>query len=123
MHHRLALALAAFVLTGCHPGEPATPPLLRETLARPAWQAPGTVPGRSFQIPHTALVTRNGIPGVYVIGENNLARFRMIKVGKRHGDMIEIISGLFGDEVLVMGDLTAVLDGSPIQVASDATTQ
>ena len=74
-----------------------------------------------ISIPRTALIARNGIPGVFVV-ENNEARFRMVLPGKTRAKQVEILSGLFGNEVLVVDDLDAVHDGSPITIVSSKTS-
>ena len=71
----------------------------------------------SFSVPKTALTTRNGVSGVFVV-ENNEARFRMVRTGKAGKGKVEIISGLFGSEVLLIGGLEVVHDGSPITVST-----
>lgn len=75
----------------------------------------------SFSIPGTALTIRNGISGVFVL-ENNEARFRMVRLGKTGTGKVEILSGLFGNETLVVGGLEAVHDGSPITVLIKKST-
>ena len=70
--------------------------------------------GIHLSIPRTALTMRNGIPGVFVV-EKNEARFRMVRPGKTGATQVEILSGLFGNETLVLGELEAVHDGSPIK--------
>jgi len=65
-------------------------------------------------VPRAAYVERAGVPGVFVLHEG-LARFRMVKAGRAQGEAIEILSGLAGTETLVLGDLKAVRDGSPLQ--------
>lgn len=70
--------------------------------------------GIHLSIPRTALTMRNGVPGVFVV-ENNEARFRMVRPGKTGATQVEILSGLFGNETLVLGELEAVHDGSPIK--------
>jgi hypothetical protein len=55
------------------------------------------------------------VPGVFVL-ENDEARFRMVRTGKLGATRIEILSGLFGNEVLLLGDLDQVHDGSPVRV-------
>ena len=82
-------------------------------------------------VPSAALTDRGGIPGVFVLqdpapfpptvrGSDGKplpeSRFRMVKTGKRVGNRIEILSGLAGDETLVLGDLSDVRDGSPVVV-------
>jgi hypothetical protein len=65
-------------------------------------------------VPQSAHVERGGVPGVFVLAEDKLARFRMVRTGKIVNDRVEILSGLSGSETLVVGDLRDVRDGSLI---------
>jgi hypothetical protein len=77
------------------------------------------VPGKDkyISIPRTALAERYGIPGVFVV-EDNKARFRMVQPGEISSKKVKIFSGLFGGEILLMGDLEKVHDGSPIKIST-----
>ncbi len=113
------IVLLLLLLTACGaPPPPASAPPLprleRPTLAVPA---PGT---QNILIPRTALVDRAGLPGVFVLNADGQARFRLVRPGKTYGDNIEILSGLRGGETLVVGDLGAVRDGSPIIILETA---
>ena len=114
----LLIGIAALTLAGCH-GEPGTPPVSLPHLERPVLALHGK-PGEAvkIRIPRQALVERGGIPGVFVLGEAGEARFRMVRAGDTRGAQTEILSGLHGDETLVLGDLSAVHDGSPITTVS-----
>ena len=91
-------------------------------IARPVVKvSTALVKGVSISIPRAALVIRNGISGVFVL-ENNEARFRMVRLGKIGAGKVEILSGLFGNETLVVGGLEAVHDGSPITVLTKKST-
>lgn len=68
-----------------------------------------------ISIPRSALTLRNAIPGVFVV-ENNEARFRMVRLGKINRSRVDILSGLFGNETLLLDELDAVHDGSPISI-------
>jgi multidrug efflux pump subunit AcrA (membrane-fusion protein) len=96
-------------LTACHAQPPAAPPaspaLVRPVIALPAGNGP-------VRIPAAAIVDLGGIPGVYVLNADHVARFRMVRAGKDAGGRVEVLSGLTGGETLVGGD---VHDGSPIQ--------
>ncbi len=117
--------LAAILLAGCEEppsGPPVELPVLERPVARVARQ-PGDA--GAVLVPRAALVMRGGIPGVFVLTRDNgtppeprvsRARFRMVKTGKTFGRRIQIISGLIGNETLVLGDLSEVHDGSPIRV-------
>ena len=89
-------------------------PVLERTLQQVTSKQ---VNGVLISIPRTALTSRDTIPGVYVV-ENNEARFRMVRPGKHRDGQVEILSGLFGNEILVIDDLDAVHDGSPIKAVS-----
>ena len=76
--------------------------------------------GVRISIPLAALTSRDGIPGVFVV-ENNEARFRMVRPGKIQQNKVEILSGLFGGEKLITHDLEALHDGSPVAIVSGKT--
>jgi multidrug efflux pump subunit AcrA (membrane-fusion protein) len=98
------------LLTGCEKMAPA--PVAPVAMTRPLL----TLDIRSGRviIPQTAIVLRGGIPGVFVLSEQNVAHFRMVRTGKTANGRVEILSGLHGTEILVMGDLAEIHDGSLI---------
>jgi hypothetical protein len=107
----LALATALAACEAPAPSPPLDLPVLERpvrTLTEPPAGAPGVL------VPRAALVERGGLPGVFVLADG-LARFRMVKTGKPRGALIEVLSGLHGDETLVLGELADVRDGSPIR--------
>ena len=107
-----ALALAALLaLTGCGDRPPPEPPPLT-AVPRPVLTL-NITSGRVL-IPQLALVERGGIPGVFVLEDDAIARFRMVRVGKAAGGQVEILAGLTGTETLVLGELRDVRDGSLI---------
>ena len=71
--------------------------------------------GVLISIPRAALLVRNGISGVFVVTDNE-ARFRMVRRGKVRRSKVEILSGLFGGESLIIGELKNVHDGSPVKI-------
>lgn len=107
--------LASLALAGCQKKPPMPPPSL-SSLARPVLALRIKPDSLSvMSIPRQALIERGGISGVFVLN-NHQARFRMIRPGKTSTARVEVLSGLHGDETLVLGDLTVVHDGSPITV-------
>ena len=109
----LAAMLAAGTLTGCQEKPPVPPPTL-PSLERPVLTLRVKPDALStLAIPRPALIERGGIPGVFVL-ENKQARFRMVRPGKTTAAQVQVLSGLHGDETLVLGDLAEVHDGSPI---------
>ena len=106
--------IVALALTGCH-ATPGTPPVSLPALERPVLTLHVKPEDQlKIDIPRAALVERGGIPGVFVLNRDGAARFRMVRAGDTRGRQTEILSGLHGDETLVLGDLSAVHDGSPI---------
>jgi hypothetical protein len=84
-------------------------------IARKIVTLPGSSSAQSISVPRSTLTYRDAVPGVFVL-ENDEARFRMVRTGKLGATRIEILSGLFGNEVLLLGDLDQVHDGSPVRV-------
>lgn len=118
----IAGLLAAMTLPGCQEKPPVPPPSL-PSLERPVLTLQVKPDALStLTIPRPALVERGGIPGVFVL-ENNQARFRMVRLGKVSATQAQVLSGLHGDETLVLGDLTDVHDGSPIKTVETADTR
>ena len=106
-------------LAGC-PEKPRLPPPSLPSLERPVLALQVKPDELSkLTIPRSALIERGGIPGVFVL-ENHQARFRMVRPGKTGAERVEVLSGLHGDETLVLGDLADVLDGSPITTVETA---
>lgn len=118
----IALIAAALPLAGCKK-KPEVPPPSLPHVERPVLTLhvpPGDL--AKLLIPRQALVERGGIPGVFVLQETGAqppdmqARFRLVRAGRFRDSQVEILSGLRGDETLVLGDLAAVHDGSPIKI-------
>jgi hypothetical protein len=103
-------------LAGCGQKPPEAPPSLPR-VERPVL-ALNLKPEATLRIkiPRAALVERGGIPGVFVLNETGEARFRLVRPGRASGTQVEILSGLHGNETLVLGELAAVHDGSPIKI-------
>ncbi|MCU0840376.1 MAG: efflux RND transporter periplasmic adaptor subunit [Thiobacillaceae bacterium] len=59
---------------------------------------------QAMLLPAEALVRRAGIEGVFVVNGDNVAHFRMVRVGDRQGDRLEIQAGVNpGERVVVEG--------------------
>lgn len=114
---RVAIALLlVLTLPGCRK-QPEVPPPSLPRVARPVLSL-DAAPGErlKIKIPRQALVERGGIPGVFVLSTAGEARFRLVRAGRTGDAYVEILSGLQGSETLVLGDLSAVHDGSPVTV-------
>ncbi len=49
-----------------------------------------------------AITTRGEIDGVFVVDKNNRAHFRMVRLGESYGKYVEILSGIFSGEKVVL---------------------
>jgi RND family efflux transporter MFP subunit len=45
-------------------------------------------------IPQTAIAAEGQLDGVFVVGDDKIARFRLVRTGKVFGDQVEVLSGL-----------------------------
>ncbi len=116
------IAAFIFILTtlpflgGCRE-QAATPSLMLPSLQRPVvtLRVSALTASQQLFIPAMAYVERSGLPGVFVLNAGQ-ARFRMVRIGIHTAGQLEVLSGLRGDETLVLGDLADVHDGSPIVV-------
>jgi hypothetical protein len=52
---------------------------------------------------------------VYVVGQDNIARFRLIRTGAMRRDAVEVLSGLTSGEQIVLAGVERVSDGARIQ--------
>lgn len=117
---RIALFLSlTSALVGCHSAPAPTAPATLPTLTRPVTTLTAAAAEQNVWIARDAVVVRNGIPGVYVLHDGR-ARFRMIRRGRNQDSRVQVVSGLRGDETLVLGNYAELHDGSPV-VASIAT--
>jgi RND family efflux transporter MFP subunit len=63
-------------------------------------------------VPSEAVLQRGQLVGLYVVDAEGAARFRLVKTGKRHGDRVEILSGLNAGERVVVKGAERVGEGS-----------
>jgi len=68
-------------------------------------------------VPNLALATRGGLTGVFVVGDDRIARFRWVHGGRVFGASTEIRAGLEGGETILARDDGRVRDGDLIVTA------
>jgi len=88
-------------------------PRLRSGLFGRAWVPVGR--RRAIQVVREAIVERGQLQGVYVIGQDNIARFRLVRTGAASQGAVEILSGLTGGEPVVVAGTERVSDGARIE--------
>ncbi|HTU01700.1 MAG TPA: efflux RND transporter periplasmic adaptor subunit [Candidatus Sulfotelmatobacter sp.] len=88
-------------------------PRLRSGLFGRVWVPTG---GRqALLVPQPALVTRGQLEGVYVIGQDSLAHFRLVRTGASREQQIEILAGLADGEQIVVTGAERVTDGAKVE--------
>jgi RND family efflux transporter MFP subunit len=65
--------------------------------------------------PGSAIVRHGQLTGVFLMDENHIARFRLVRLGRTIGDQVEILSGLKdGDQIVARPDHT-IADGVTVE--------
>ena len=65
-----------------------------------------------------AVVHRGQLTGLYIINSQNIAHFRLLRLGKTFGDSIEVLSGLKEGDRYVKTLPPKISDGARVEVAS-----
>ena len=63
-----------------------------------------------------AVVRRGQLTGVYVVGDDRVARYRLVSTGEDRQGAVEILSGLAVDERVVVAGADRVTDGAAIEI-------
>jgi len=72
----------------------------------------------SLLVPVAAVVERGQLTNVFVVDRDRVARLRLVTLGRRHGDRVEVLSGLAPDEEVAVEGLDRLADGARVAVAS-----
>lgn len=69
----------------------------------------------AITVPQTAITQRGQLSGVFVIGEDGIARFRIVTVGKTSEGMAEILSGVSEGDQIAASDVNRLNDGVKVR--------
>jgi len=69
-------------------------------------------------VPKSAIVTQGQLTGIFVVKENNIARFRIIRIARKFDDRMEVVTGLKAGERYVVSPPLQLVDGSQIESES-----
>jgi RND family efflux transporter MFP subunit len=69
-------------------------------------------------IPRSAVVQRGQLTGFYLVDDENIARFRLLRVGRDMGASVEVISGLKDGDRYLSDPPPDIEDGARVEVAS-----
>lgn len=67
-------------------------------------------------VPATALIHRDQLVGLYTISDSNTAILRWVRLGKTHGEQVEILSGLSANEKFILQAEGKLYNGVPVQI-------
>lgn len=69
-------------------------------------------------IPHNALVERAGIEGVFILGEDGIARFRSVRPGRNWDDLREVLAGVEEGELIILSPPRQLHEGAHVATVS-----
>jgi RND family efflux transporter MFP subunit len=75
---------------------------------------------RVVTIPARAQSERGGLTGVFVVGDDGVAHFRWLRIGRDLSDAIEVSAGLSGGETIIARDDDRLRDGDRIETSTGA---
>lgn len=65
-------------------------------------------------VPADAVIVRGQLRGVFIVDANGLAQLRWVRLGDKFGDDVEIISGLSGNETIVLSSAKTLAEGDKV---------
>lgn len=66
-------------------------------------------------LPKSAVIERGALTSLWVLDKENIARMRIVKIGKRLGERIEVLSGLSDGERVVVGGVEKMSEGAKVE--------
>lgn len=73
---------------------------------------------QAILVPRSAVQVRAGITGVFVVGSDNQAVFRMVTLGEQRGDKVVVLSGLSAGDRLILSASSELYNGTRIEAAA-----
>jgi Cu/Ag efflux protein CusF len=72
----------------------------------------------ALRVPASAVVQRGQMEMVFVVSDGK-AQLRLVKIGKRIGAEVELVSGVSAGEKVVVADAAGLLDGQPVSMQNE----
>ena len=69
----------------------------------------------AIAIPQSAIVQRGQLSGVYVVGPDGIAQFRIVTTGKTAEGVVEVLSGLSEGDDIATSDVDRIKDGARVR--------
>ncbi|MFZ2630862.1 MAG: efflux RND transporter periplasmic adaptor subunit [Desulfosalsimonadaceae bacterium] len=71
--------------------------------------------GGMILIPKTTVVQQGQLTAVFIVGKDNIARFRLIRLGRTFGEQVEVVSGLKDGDRYVAAPDAGISDGVKVE--------
>jgi RND family efflux transporter MFP subunit len=69
---------------------------------------------QALVVPEDSIVRRGQLEGVLVVGSDDVAHLRWVKLGRQFDTGVEVLSGLDAGDRLILASATPVSDGTPV---------
>ena len=69
---------------------------------------------QAILVPNQAVIRRGQLTGVWVVRQDGTAHLRWVRLGRSFGDSIEILSGMQGDEIVVLSTQQPLIEGDRV---------
>ena len=67
-------------------------------------------------VPAESVVAKGQLKGVYVVDNNRVITYRLVRLGKKYGGSVEILAGLNPGDTIIAADVARVVDGAILQM-------
>ncbi len=67
-------------------------------------------------IPEEAIVKNGQLSGIYTVSQSNTALLRWLRLGKKHGNQVEVLSGLSAEEMYILSADGKLFNGAKISI-------
>jgi len=74
---------------------------------------------QALVVPKAAIVSRSGLDGVYLLNEESVAQYRLLRLGEAQGESVEVLAGLREGDVIVWSGTPALKSGMKVQTAGN----
>jgi len=76
---------------------------------------------KTLLVPEGAIVKRGEIRALYVVGEDNVVKMRLVRTGRVVDGLVEVLSGLSEGEIIIVKGIDKVVDGGVLE-ATEGTS-
>lgn len=72
--------------------------------------------GGTVLVPAESIITRDGLSGLYTVSSHGTALLRWVRLGRRYGDQVEVLSGLGKEESFIVTARGRLYNGAPLTI-------